>query len=348
MKTLFCLLFLLTGLSTYASDLSEKFGVGLAAGYPIPSFGNNFNDAADPKNAVGIHGRYHFTSKLGVEFGYLHSKFKDFDAQFDSGNLLGLYRFNGESDFSFVGGAGLGLTKIKNYVPSSLKLSLLARLGIEYNLTSNLILGGHVDYQYVSKLVSKMPTGRDHVIMPSLALTWYFGGDEKKEEAKEKIEEVKEQVKEQIKEVLKVDSDKDGVIDTEDKCPNTKEGEKVNDFGCALSEKAQIKINVEFLSGKSDVRPEYQSHLQEVADFLKKHETVKVQIEGYTDNAGSVKANTKKKKKRATAVMNELVKLGVAKDRMTAKGFGPNNPIADNSTLEGKQKNRRVIAVIEQ
>ncbi len=74
--------------SASASDLSGKFGAGLSVGYPIPSFGNNFNDAADPEYAAGIHGRYHFTSKFGVELGYLHSKFKDVDTQFDSGNFL--------------------------------------------------------------------------------------------------------------------------------------------------------------------------------------------------------------------------------------------------------------------
>lgn len=88
MKKLICLLSLTTIFSASASDLSGKFGAGLSVGYPIPSFGNNFNDAADPEYAAGIHGRYHFTSKFGVELGYLHSKFKDVDTQFDSGNFL--------------------------------------------------------------------------------------------------------------------------------------------------------------------------------------------------------------------------------------------------------------------
>ncbi len=363
MKFLLLSILLISGQS-FASDLSNQFGIGANIGYPIPSFGNAFNTANNPKIAAGIHGRYHLNSSLGFELGYERVSFKKTSLKLNNGNFLALYRTAGASDFTFILGAGLGLTKISNYTPKSSKLSALLRVGLEQNLRPSLTLGLYANYQYVSKLLGNMQNGRAHVITPNLALTWYFGSNKvqsviednkeldsmKKDlqaEANKKVNDAKTEVNTQLGSKNNTDSDNDGVVDSEDKCPSTKSSEKVNEFGCALAQKAEIKINVEFSTGKTEVSPEYQDQLVEVSDFLKKYKDVKVQIEGYTDNTGSSLTNTKLSQKRADAVMNSLVKLGIEKSRLSAKGFGPKNPIADNNTAEGKQKNRRVMAVIK-
>jgi outer membrane protein OmpA-like peptidoglycan-associated protein len=67
-----------------------------------------------------------------------------------------------------------------------------------------------------------------------------------------------------------------------------------------------------------------------------------VTIGGYTDNTGDAAANVTLSQQRADNVMAELGKLGVDPSRMTAKGYGQDHPIADNSTEEGRQKNRRI------
>lgn len=339
---------LLLSTSTFASDLSGKFGLGLNLDYPVPSFGNKFNDNVDAKYGVGVHGKYHFNSNWGLEVGLGQRKYKDTSVRDESLRTLALYRLSGADDFTFVVGAGLGFSRLKNYVPSSTKLDILARGGVEYNLTSSLVLGAHVDYQYVSKILGDMPGSRMHVLAPGLSLTWYFGAAEVTRAVKEKVQEVKEAVKEQLAKKSDTDGDGDGVYDEDDKCPQTAKGSKVNDFGCAVEEKAEIKINVEFASGKSTVADQYKDHLNDVANFLKKYSTVKVVVEGHTDSQGSVELNTKLSQKRADAVMNTLVSLGVEKSRLSAKGYGPKMPIADNATEDGRQKNRRVIAVIKE
>ena len=65
-------------------------------------------------------------------------------------------------------------------------------------------------------------------------------------------------------------------------------------------------------------------------------------INGYTDNAGDAEANRRLSEARATAMMNELVSLGVDRSRMNARGYGEEAPVADNATAEGRQRNRRV------
>ena len=67
-----------------------------------------------------------------------------------------------------------------------------------------------------------------------------------------------------------------------------------------------------------------------------------MEIRGYTDNTGKKTANMKLSQSRAESVKAWLVKKGIAADRITARGYGPDNPIADNKTKEGRAQNRRI------
>ena len=69
---------------------------------------------------------------------------------------------------------------------------------------------------------------------------------------------------------------------------------------------------------------------------------LKVEIGGHTDNVGSTTMNNKLSQARAEAVVNYLASKGIAKPRMTSKGYGPAEPIATNNSSEGRQQNRRV------
>jgi OOP family OmpA-OmpF porin len=139
-----------------------------------------------------------------------------------------------------------------------------------------------------------------------------------------------------------IDSDGDGVPDNLDKCPNTLKGMKVDKNGCAIS--FDFKIN--FDTNSYRVKPQYLPRIKEFAEFLKQHPEIKAQIQGHTDNRGKYEYNMLLSKKRAKAVYDELIKLGVNKDQINWAGYGPNNPITSNDTPEGRAKNRRVVAKI--
>ena len=72
-----------------------------------------------------------------------------------------------------------------------------------------------------------------------------------------------------------------------------------------------------------------------------------MRIEGHTDGQGNAANNVRLSQQRADAVRDELVRLGVSADSLVAQGFGPNQPVADNDTPEGRALNRRVEFIIE-
>jgi OOP family OmpA-OmpF porin len=97
-----------------------------------------------------------------------------------------------------------------------------------------------------------------------------------------------------------------------------------------------------FDTGSATLQPASNEQLGNIAAILKAYPRVKIKIGGYTDNTGDKGANLKLSEDRANNVMAELITLGVASDRLEAQGYGEDHPIADNTTDEGRQKNRRI------
>ncbi len=101
-----------------------------------------------------------------------------------------------------------------------------------------------------------------------------------------------------------------------------------------------------FDTGKSDLKPESEKAIGEIAKLLKKETALKLYVVGHTDNVGTLESNMKLSESRADAVMQALVKThGIAASRLKAFGNGPYAPVATNDTEEGKAKNRRVELV---
>jgi OOP family OmpA-OmpF porin len=143
-----------------------------------------------------------------------------------------------------------------------------------------------------------------------------------------------------------VDSDKDGVFDTADKCPNTAPGVKVDAVGCpalfAEPGKALVLQGVNFETGKATLLPESQAILDKVAESLNNNPGVNVEVGGHTDSRGTRVVNVRLSQARATTVREYLISKGVDGSRITAKGYGPDQPVASNATATGRAANRRV------
>jgi OOP family OmpA-OmpF porin len=97
-----------------------------------------------------------------------------------------------------------------------------------------------------------------------------------------------------------------------------------------------------FDTGKATLQDSSAEQLQNIALILKAYPRVKVKVGGYTDNTGDKEANLRLSQDRATNVMRELVRRGVDSSRLEAEGYGEEHPVADNSTPEGRQMNRRI------
>lgn len=108
-----------------------------------------------------------------------------------------------------------------------------------------------------------------------------------------------------------------------------------------------IELHVEFDLNKATVKPEYSDQIKKVADFMKKYPETEALLVGHTCSLGSEEYNLKLSERRANAVRNYLVnKFGIAPSRLKTHGAGESEPIADNNTEAGREKNRRVMAVI--
>lgn len=103
-----------------------------------------------------------------------------------------------------------------------------------------------------------------------------------------------------------------------------------------------ILQNIFFDIDKFDLKDKSVTELQKILRFLKENPSIKVEISGHTDNSGSPAYNVELSQKRAQSVNNYLTANGIGSARLIPKGYGSNQPIADNATEEGRQKNRRI------
>lgn len=146
------------------------------------------------------------------------------------------------------------------------------------------------------------------------------------------------------------DNDQDRIADADDRCPT--EPETVNSFqdedGCPDEAPAAVKQfngvirGIDFQVGSDKLTTASRPVLDEAVTVLTEYPTVRLQIVGHSDSTGDVERNRELSRRRAEAVKRYLVERGIAADRLEAEGRGPDDPIADNGTEDGRARNRRV------
>ena len=146
------------------------------------------------------------------------------------------------------------------------------------------------------------------------------------------------------------DADNDGILAPADKCPNeaeTKNGYEDED-GCPDELPQEVKRfsgkieGIRFALGKAEIASSSFAMLDEAAKVLAEYPDLKLLIEGHSDSSGSRRYNIKLSEKRAAAVRDYLVEKGIATERLSVEGVGPDRPIADNKTAAGRKENRRI------
>jgi OOP family OmpA-OmpF porin len=150
------------------------------------------------------------------------------------------------------------------------------------------------------------------------------------------------------------DSDRDGILDGLDQCADTPAGARVDSVGCpivtSLQEQALVDdgiirlANLHFSSGKAEIHPDDFPVLDEVGEILVRWPMAQIEIGGHTDAQGSDEKNQLLSEQRAQAVRDYLATkfADLGAERLTVKGHGETQPVADNATPEGRAQNRRV------
>ncbi len=143
-----------------------------------------------------------------------------------------------------------------------------------------------------------------------------------------------------------LDADGDGVLNADDKCPY-KPGPASN-FGCPELKREVTNVfkkalhGIQFQSGRAAIKSSSNSVLSQIVAIMELNTDYNLIIKGHTDSQGNDNTNLKLSLDRAQAVVDYLVKQGVAPERLKAEGYGETMPIADNKTSKGRAKNRRV------
>lgn len=139
-----------------------------------------------------------------------------------------------------------------------------------------------------------------------------------------------------------LDDDKDGVVNRLDKCPNTIAGAKVDTNGCMVL----VNLNINFDTNSAEIKPAYDSKLEAFANMMNTNTMLKATIEAHTDSVGNENYNQKLSEKRAASTVEALKALNVDTSRLKAIGYGETQPISSNDTAQGRAENRRVTAII--
>jgi outer membrane protein OmpA-like peptidoglycan-associated protein len=129
-------------------------------------------------------------------------------------------------------------------------------------------------------------------------------------------------------------------MDKQEKALKEVKGAKVERQG----DKLVVKFNsaILFDTGKSTLKPASKTDLAEFAKVLKEYKDTDLVIEGHTDNVGKKASNQKLSVARAESVIGFLETEGVARTRLTGRGYADDQPVASNETADGRQQNRRV------
>jgi outer membrane protein OmpA-like peptidoglycan-associated protein len=117
------------------------------------------------------------------------------------------------------------------------------------------------------------------------------------------------------------------------------------DMATALNRNGSISLHINFDTGKSTIRPDSLPIIDQIVATMKGNGSLNLSVEGYTDNVGTPQSNQTLSLARAKSVVSAVSAGGITASRMTAVGHGEDNPVADNSTEDGRALNRRVVLV---
>jgi OOP family OmpA-OmpF porin len=138
------------------------------------------------------------------------------------------------------------------------------------------------------------------------------------------------------------DTDRDGVIDPADRCADTPPGVAVDTAGCP--QQGEITLaGVGFETNSATLTSASRALLDPVAANLKKYPELQIELQGHTDSVGADQYNQRLSQQRAEAVREYLLTQGVSAAQVTSRGYGESQPVANNSTAEGRAQNRRVV-----
>lgn len=333
-KTLFALV-TLTGVSTLAQadqHQDDRWYVAPFASYIRPGGDRDAKDGWGGGMGVGKIINEHFNVELKGFYQGLSSETRN--GRWDmTGGTADLQYFISRGKFSPYGVVGLGAMNTSTNHDSGVGFIGEAGAGFTYELHDNFLLRSDVRYRYNNNFNANLQPGTNefHDMTVNLGFVVPFGA--------KPASAAKFAVPVAAASCSTLDADSDGVSNCDDKCTGTIPGSKVDANGCPIS--LELK-GVQFKHDSAELTPNAKIILDGVANsliaFPQKND---IEVHGHTSSEGSNAHNMKLSQRRSQSVVDYLKLRGVT-NRLYAKGFGEDLPVADNSTEAGKSQNRRV------
>ena len=283
--------------------------------------GNEIDKAYDNEDtyAAGLRAGYNFTKHFGVEgfFNYVPMNNKDWsddnEVELFGYGIEGLYHFMPESrivPFVAIGVGGIHYDAIPGDPDNGDKLALDYGAGLKLFVTDNIALRADVRH-----IIPFNDTYNNFLY--TFGITFAFGGAEKEKVVEARVEEPLP--------------------------PPPPPAPKP-----VIIEKGRQTLDVKFDFDKSSIKQGYTKDINDLVDVMKDYPDLNVVIEGHTDNVGTDAYNKNLSQERADAVKRYMVEEGgIDANRIDAKGFGEERPVASNDTEEGRLQNRRVEAAVD-
>jgi len=311
-----------------AEDLVGNFFGGLHALH-IQTDDERFI-TSDPLSAMdygnGFGGEVGYRWLPSTEFRFTHSQFKltsendGYPEPDGVSNAIDILYFPTEKNFYL-------LTGVNNLDIGSSQISANLGAGYRYYLSerSAIYFEGKANYQF---------SERYDEFTSQIGFVYFFGDNTNKKPSK----------------IVAIDSDKDGVFDHQDQCPNTPMVEKVNTLGCTIFADHFItkQLLVNFDHNKVIIKPQYNAEIANIADFLNKNKSLSLTIEGHTSSLGADLYNKTLSQQRAQAIVNFLIKEhNIDTARLSAVGYGEEQLKNTENTNTAHAENRRIEAKLE-
>ncbi|QKF65279.1 OmpA family protein [Campylobacter corcagiensis] len=305
------------GGTSFDSDFDLKdemfFGARIAKNFEEGSFFDHLEFGYDRVNGADVKGK----GKGDMDMNLYHlSLIKNFDVNddFKFYGLIGGGYLDGKGNGSYADG-----TKVDDYDSGFAQVGL----GAKYYVTDNFHL------RLEAKDVIAFEDETTHNLFYSLGFGVDFGSRTPA-----------------VVPVVAVpigDEDGDGVPDNLDRCPGTPAGTVVDENGCEKIIRLDVN-SLKFGFDSTKIKPESKHIVREISDFVADKPNYAIRLEGHTDSTGDATYNQGLSERRAAAVKDVLVELGVDANKITTQGYGETQPVATNSTKEGRAQNRRVDA----
>lgn len=285
-----------------------SLGAGLGTVLVAPWASNRMEDAASLGPKFGAWVRFHHDSpNSGFEISYDHLNFSDSNL---TGNLFGagfFWRYLENERFHPLWTFGLGAAKLNSFFGTDKTSAFIKlRAGVDVEMKPQLDVGFYLDHYSVFK--DGDTEENLHALAPTVTLIYYFDKPNPPAPAQKVVQ---------------------GTEQTKSKTNVARE----------------FSLDVSFASGTAELAKSSEKAIAELAAMLREDPSLRLELEGHTDDRGSPRTNRRLSLARADAVREALIlKHGISGSRITSRGWGSAKPVASNATEEGRRANRRVTA----